>query len=275
VGIRYNFNCFVVPDMATVAKSGAKPASNKAPARVLYLYAISRMPQRRAAVIAGEGIDGSAPVEAFRAGRYLCWISRVSKIDFADHMTEHMQNLEWLAGAGMRHQRIVAEISRKIAALPARFGTVFLSDASLARHVEKREADLNAAFKRVADADEYGLKVFANTTAPRPEETPVRSGAEYLKRKAERLRPRKLLEADEQVQEFASAVKALAVAHSPGGKASAGQPGLVWHASLLVRRKDRRKLESLLQKYASRWQALRRIDCSGPWPPYSFVEEHV
>jgi len=233
------------------------------------------MPRRRAPTIAAEGIDGVAPVEALRVGRYVCWISRVSKGDFADHLTERMQDLEWLASSGLRHQRIVAEISEKLPALPARFGTVFLSEASLAKHVAERESALGAAFARVADADEWGVKIFA--LAPRKVHAVAApaSGSEYLKRKAEMLQPRSATKLDEEVGEFVSSLRHLAVADTPGGKASAGQPGLVWHGSFLIRREDRSELDALLRKYARRWRDVRRIDCSGPWPPYSFVGEHV
>ena len=101
------------------------------------------------------------------------------------------------------------------------------------------------------------------------------SGADYLKRKAELLQPRTAGKLDDEVTEFIAALTKLAVAASPGGKASAGQPGLVWHGSFLIRRSDRKKLEAALKKYAGSWKDARRIDCSGPWPPYSFVEEHV
>lgn len=262
--------------MPALAKSATKsPKARPTPARVLYLYAISRMPRRRAPAIVGEGVDGAAPVEALRSGKYLCWISRVLRRDFADHLTERMQNLDWLAAAGLRHQRAVAAIAEKLPALPARFGTVFLSEASLAKHIEERSTALNAAFERAADADEWGVKVFA-TTAPRRRQAPqASSGAEYLKNKAELLRPRSPRKLDPEVQEFAAALKKLAVADAPGGKASAGQPGLVWHGSFLIRRADGAKLESVLEKYARQWRDTRRIDCSGPWPPYSFVGEHV
>ena len=256
-------------------KSAATAKAAKRPARVLYLYAISRMPRRRAPAIVEKGVDGGAPVEALRSGKYLCWISRVPRRDFADHLTERMQDLDWLAAAGLRHQRAVAAITEKLPALPARFGTVFLSEASLAKHIADRTGALDAAFERAADADEWGVKVFA-TAPPRRRQAPrASSGAEYLKSKAEMLRPRSARKLDPEVQEFASALKKLAIADAPGGKASAGQPGLVWHSSFLIRRADRAKLESVLQKYARQWRDTRRIDCSGPWPPYSFVGEHV
>jgi hypothetical protein len=257
-----------------VPKSAANtPRKIKTP-RTLYLYAISQAPKNASRVIAAEGIDGETPVEALPCEGYVCWISRVSNNEFADKLPDHMQDLEWLATAGLRHQRAVSEISAHITALPARFGTVFLSEDSLAQHLKERKAALRKAFARVADADEWGIKVFATATPKARVTAKAASGADYLKRKAELLQPRtgKL---DDEVTDFINTLTKLAVASSPGGKASAGQPGLVWHGSFLIRRANRKKLEAALKKYAGSWRDERRIDCSGPWPPYSFVEEHA
>jgi Gas vesicle synthesis protein GvpL/GvpF len=255
-------------------KSRAAASENKAnPSRVLYLYAISRLP-KVAVKISAEAIDGTPSVEGLRCGSFLCWISRVAKIEFADELPERMQDLEWLATTGLRHQRTVAEIAKHLTILPARFGTVFLSEDSLIQHIRERKGAVEQAFERVADADEWGIKIFAAPRQLARSLPKAASGSDYLKHKAELLQPRtgKL---DNEVKEFIAAVTKLAVAASPGGKASAGQPGLVWHGSFLIRRSNRKQLESALKKYASIWKDTRRIDCSGPWPPYSFVEEHV
>ena len=233
------------------------------------------MPERTAKMVAAEGIDGQAKVEALRCENYVCWISHVSKEEFADRLSDNMQDLEWLAAAGLRHQRAVAEISQQSATLPARFGTVFLSEDSLHQHVKERQKALREAFERVADADEWGIKLFEIAKPKRSEAIPAASGSDYLKKKAEMLQPRSGKKLDEAGREFVATLTKLAVAAVPGGKASAGQPGLSWHGSFLIRRKDRKKLEAVLKKYGSRWQGSRRIDCSGPWPPYSFVEEHA
>jgi len=262
-------------------KKSAKPAARKslretlAPASVLYLYAISQMPERTAPAITVEGMDGATPVEAVRCGSYLCWISRVSRSDFADKIPELMSNLEWLATAGFRHQHVVAEISGKLPTLPARFGTIFVNEDSLAKHMKQRSRALRAAFQRVANADEWGVKIFALAPPDEPSARKASSGSDYLKLKADRLQPRKTDKLDAEVQAFLSTLNELAITHSAGGKASAGQRGLVWHGSFLIRRKDRKKLDSTLRKYATRWKNLRRIDCSGPWPPYSFVGNHA
>ncbi|MGB8887044.1 MAG: GvpL/GvpF family gas vesicle protein [Candidatus Korobacteraceae bacterium] len=252
-----------------------KKAGHPDAGRALYLYAISRMPKVAAGPVAAEGIDGKSNLEALRCEEYVCWISRVSKDEFADHLAENMQDLEWLASASLRHQRAVAEISQQSASLPARFGTVFLTEDSLRQHVKGRSTILRQALERVADADEWGIKLFEIAKPKPPATVQAASGSEYLKKKAEMLQPRTNKKLDEAGQTFVAAVTRLAVAASPGGKASAGQPGLMWHGSFLVRRKDRKKLDALLKKFAMQWHDHRRIDCSGPWPPYSFVEEHV
>ncbi len=261
--------------MATSKKSGRSSSRSIAsPAGVLYLYAISPMPERAAEPIASEGIDGAARVEAIRAEGYLCWVSRVARQEFADRLQDRMQDLEWLATAGLCHQRVVAEISANVTALPARFATVFLTEASLAQHLKERKRVLEQALERVADADEWGIKIFATAKPKTAPASKAASGADYLKRKAELLQPRsgKL---DEEVSDFLQTLAELSVASSPGGKASAGQPGLLWHGSFLVHRKQRGKLDAALKKYAAAWQDSRRIDCSGPWPPYSFVGDHA
>ena len=267
-------------DKSTRRKPEGPPA--KQSNRVLYLYAISQVDGSRTAAIGGsataissEGIDGAAPVEALSCDGFVCWVSRVSREDFADNLTVRMEDLTWLASAGLRHQRVVAEIAGKATVLPARFGTVFFSDESLAQHLKERGRELRKAFAKVSDADEWGVKVFQVAKPKISKQAAPASGAEYLKRKAEVLRPRRSTVLDEPVRELITALQKLAVAASPGGKASTGQPGLLWHGAFLVRRKDRRKLDSLLTKHARQWRDRWRIEWSGPWPPYSFVGEHV
>ena len=68
--------------MKSRAARPAKKASK--PARVLYLYAISRLPKNVVPTISAEGIDGAAPIEALRCDPFLCWISRVPENEFAD-----------------------------------------------------------------------------------------------------------------------------------------------------------------------------------------------
>jgi hypothetical protein len=155
--------------------------------------------------------------------------------------------------------------------LPARFGTVFLSEASLEADIKRRKRALAADFKRVAGAEEWGVKVFAIAPSVTLPPISARSGRDYLKRKAAILQTRTKPAADPEVREFAAALKRLAVDSTGGGRISSGQQALEWQGSLLLPRKQKKKFTELVERYSRKWKNSHRIECTGPWPPYSFV----
>jgi Gas vesicle synthesis protein GvpL/GvpF len=257
--------------MATAIK---KKAPKKAAHPVaIYLYGIS-LPAKRTVAIRAEAVDGVATIEAVRVGGFSCWISRVERSEYADHLAENMENLDWLATIGVRHQRAVADLALKVELLPARFGTVFLSEESLAGHIENDKKSIQSVFKKIAGADEWGVKVFRATQSKAPAMIEASSGTDYLKRKAQSVMPRKKKEEDPALSEFVSALSKVSADFAPGGKASAGQPNLAWHGSFLVRRAQQKKFSAALKKHTATLGGSYRVECSGPWPPYSFVGQH-
>jgi hypothetical protein len=246
---------------------------NTKPDTAIYLYGITRQAVPSPKVI---GVDGSARVESLPCAEFVCWISRVSHADFAENLANNMENLDWLAAAGVRHQRAVAAIAEQTQVLPARFGTVFLSETSLQTDVEKRKRTLDADFRRIDGADEWGVKVFSLPAKVELPPAESRTGKDYLRAKAAMLqrRPSKKVKGpDPELQAFGEELTKLAVAAADGGKVSSGQRGLEWQSSFLLKRADRNKFESLLKRYSKRWTDSRRIEVTGPWPPYSFVSK--
>ncbi len=241
-------------------------------ASTLYLYGISPS-VKKAIEIQAEAVDGSAPIEAIRIAGFDAWISRVDRSEFADHLAENMENLEWLAMVGVRHQRAVADLAAKAEILPVRFGTVFLSEESLHEHVEGQKKSIQSVFKRIVGAEEWGVKIFRTTAAKAPAMIEASSGTDYLKRKAQTVMPRKK-EEDPALAEFVKELGGVSVEAAPGGHASTGQPNLAWHGSFLVKRTGRKKFEAALKKFTARLADNYRVECSGPWPPYSFVGQN-
>src|SRR5437773_4935817 len=151
---------------------------------VVYLYGVT-LPDKKAGEaipISSVGIDGAAPVESHAVAGLVCWISRVSKREFADKLAANMENLDWLSVAGVRHQKAVSAIARHATILPARFGTVFLTLESLEADIKRRKPALLRDLKRFQDSDEWGIKVFALPQA-RPAIIAT-SGSDYLRQKA-------------------------------------------------------------------------------------------
>ncbi len=216
------------------------------------------------------GVDGASAVEAIACEGFECWVSRVDRGEFADRLNQNMENLDWLAAASVHHQRVVAALAANAEILPARFGTIFLSQESLQADVKRRRSSLLESFKRISGSEEWGVKVFSLPTAARPSVV-ARSGKEYLQRKADALHSQASRALDPEVKTFGEALAKLSRAADFSAKVSSGQRDLEWQASFLVPQKAQGKLQALLKKYALKWKDQRRIECSGPWPPYSFV----
>jgi Gas vesicle synthesis protein GvpL/GvpF len=236
--------------------------------KVLYLYGISRSAEEPSRKVAG--VDDKAAVEQVRCAGMTCWISRVSKDDFADNLSRNMEDLEWLSEMTPRHQRVLAAIAETNDVLPARFGTVFLNEATLAADVQNRQAVLRSDLERIQGNEEWGVKVFA--VRPEMAEIPdVKSGKSYLQAKSALLRARSPVTNDEEIARLASELEKFSLATAEGGKISGGRRDLRYQIALLVKRGEGKKLQSILKRFESEWKNTRHIECSGPWPPYSFV----
>ena len=244
--------------------------------KALYLYGISRAPVKNAgkgpAAPSSPGIDGVNTVKAVACGDFLCWVSPVDQASFAEAMERNMENLEWLALHSVRHQQVVGEVAAQMPVVPARFGTIFSGETALLENVAGRSKALGKVFDRVADADEWGVKVFAEKTASAPAKTSAQSGKEYLRQKAAQMKQRPD-RSDPALQKFAAALKEVASESAPSGKVSGSQPSLLWQATFLVPRSRQKQWEKVLGEFVERWSGVRRIELNGPWPPYSFVAD--
>ena len=241
-------------------------------ARVIHLYGLTQAPGPSAELFRSlKGVDGAAPVEPIACGGLICWISRVPETEFALNLSENMQDLDWLAEATTRHQLVLSTIALAADVLPARFGIEFLDDKSLQSHIGSRQAVLKADLDRIRGKEEWDVKVLALPAAPMIRKK-VRSGKEYLQAKSA-LSHRTVERASPELLDFAKALRSIADDVAEGGKFAAARRDLEFHKTVLLKRVDRKKLESFVRSYSRKWKNKRRIECSGPWPPFSFVSQ--
>ena len=240
--------------------------------RVLYLYGITEPLPARSAPADVFGVDRTSALEPIECEGVVCWVSRVSAEEFEKDLNKNMENLDWLAVASVAHQRALSAIRTQAEVLPARFGTVFRNLSSLQKHVRAGLRQFQKDFKRLKDADEWGVKVFALQPAVKNASPAARSGRAYLMARAA-LVPRhdSRPQTDHELDEFSKELERVAEETAAVGKISSGQRGLTFQRSLLVKRANRPRMESVLRKFSERWADTRKIECTGPWPPYSFV----
>jgi len=247
---------------------GSTPAAGK----VIHLYGVTEASGPSPELSRDlKGIDGAAAVEPLSCAGLICWISRVPEAEFAENLAKNMQDLDWLAAATTRHQQVVSAIAEAADILPARFGIEFLNDKSLRSHIEGRKSFLKADLDRIRGKEEWGVKVFALPIIAMPKKK-IRSGKDYLQAKAA-LTHRATDRANPELLDFAKALRAVADDVTEGGKFAAARRDLKFHKTLLLKRTDRKRLESLVRSYARKWKDKKRIECTGPWPPFSFVSQ--
>jgi hypothetical protein len=161
-----------------------------------------------------------------------------------------------------RHEQVVEALMEDRDLLPVRFGTRLDDDAAAARSLAGRGAEFKRALERVRGAVELSVRAVFIDTAGRVEPT-AESGADYLRLK------RRITAAQETV---ASAVheplRALARAHA---LRSPRPPAEALRAAYLVERDAVGRFTGLVAQLDEQHPELRLL-CTGPWPPYSFVE---
>jgi Gas vesicle synthesis protein GvpL/GvpF len=245
--------------------------AKQAPARVIHLYGLTEASGPSSEAFRDlKGVDGIAAIESIACGGLACWISRVSEAEFAENLAKNMQDLDWLANVTTRHQQIISAIAETGDILPARFGIEFLNDESLRSHIMGRQSVLKADLERIRGKEEWGVKVFGLPIMAAAPKKKIRTGKEYLQAKSALTR-RVTDRANPELQEFAKALQSIADNIAEGGKFASASRDLQFHKTVLLKRADRKRLERLVRSYSKKWKNRKRIECTGPWPPFSFV----
>jgi hypothetical protein len=161
----------------------------------------------------------------------------------------------------LRHGAVVAALADATdAVLPARFGTWFSGEQSLAHEIEAQAADLRRSLDQVRGCAEMGVRA----TGPRKSAAaspPASTGREYLHaRLAEMQEDERLVEL---VHRPLSELARASVRRSAPGSVELETAYLVEWAMLP-------HFRQAVDRLASR-RAEVSIRTTGPWPPYSFA----
>jgi hypothetical protein len=158
-----------------------------------------------------------------------------------------------------QHEHAVEELMDAHDLLPARFGTMLSSDAAVQTLLRRRSHELSSALHRVAGASELSVRAVWNEKARAP-----RSGADYLQSLAETERRAEAL-----AHMLEDRLARISRARRHRVLVSPKVP--VTGAYLVAKEMTGgfvAELERLEDEIAD-----ATLLCTGPWPPYSFVDE--
>jgi len=194
-----------------------------------------------------------------------------------------LSDLDWVSRAAVAHEAVVESFIKETAVLPMKLFTIFTSDDRAMAHVRTDRRRIAAVAKRVADHQEWGVRVVldrarAAAAAPKKKTPTLPTGAAYLTRK--KAQRDAVVELATHARETVTAVYDRLEARSRLAKRRRGselpvQGGpLLLDAAFLVSRARAASFQALASRES---RSLARhgygLTLSGPWPPYSFVQD--
>ncbi len=174
--------------------------------------------------------------------------------------------------AAKDHARVISECFKLSTVLPFRFSTTFPDDDGLRRSVRSNQRHFLANVERLRGKAEMHLKVLVDDTCPGNSARDMRVGQQYLtslRESASRQRERQSKARALSVQMhrmFLPLAEEITCKRMESGK-------MLLDIAHLI---DNRTVERYQNKYSSATQELKecRMQLSGPWPPYHFVQRH-
>ncbi len=254
----------------------------------LYLFCLARASLLEPLRVTG--LDGRRPVELAKFKDLAALWCPVELEEFCGpEAATRLENLAWLGPRACRHEKVVEQAMRLSPVLPARFGAIFSSPEKLVLFLQQHYGTICGFLDRVQDSAEWALKGLVNRT--RAQEAflsqrlvreadclaPLSPGKRYFA--TQRLRAQAIRELSAWLRQLTANLKGQLQGSglelrerpvfSPGGREDYPEAVFSWAVLVPQPRLEGFKnwVEAVRAQIGSRALIM---ECTGPWPPYSF-----
>ena len=255
-------------------------------ASATYLYCAvksARDPLRGMKTRPPRGLPGAGPLRALRAAEGVWLIVAAAPLDryAGDAIDARLADLDWVSRCAVAHDAVVEHVARQHPVIPMKLFTLFTSDERAVAHVGRTRRKLDRLFARVADREEWGVRLLLDEARALVAAAPVAavSGTDFLAKKkaAKDARQRLVGEAIDEAERVFKALTRLADDSRRRTPAVEGPTSrMVLDAAFLVARGDVRRFRGAAGEAAraARTHGLT-LSLTGPWPPYHFVADEA
>lgn len=250
-----------------------------------YVYCVIASPRPPRLTRVARGLPGTGRVRVLDAtgGLYLAVGDAPLSQYGVSAINRGLSDLEWVSRAAVSHERVIESFNGSGGVLPMKLFTVFRSDTRALEHIRSQRKRLASLAKRVAGHDEWSVRVVYDRTRAdgkrtQREASRDRTGAAYLVRK-KAVRDAAAELAAHARETVASLYDRLAerarLAKRRGASELPVEGGpLLLDAAFLVARARTASFRALVAREArSMSHHGYGVALTGPWPPYSFVQD--
>jgi hypothetical protein len=265
-------------------------------AQAFYVYCIAES-------VAAEQLPADSLPAAIEDGSKLEWVlvnrlaalvSRVPRETYSeDTLAEHLTDATWTAIRAMRHETVVEYVAKRTSVIPLRFGTIYLEQNGIEQMLVEKGRELEEIIEHLRGREEWGVNVYCDRAALMSSITSVSPVLRDLVERAEKAPPgqsylmQKKIDAlkvdegrvalnrivdqiEEKLKEPSDDVRRLRIL-----KVETTEHGeLKAKFAFLVQRSGFEEFRDAAERLAHENQAAGvRLELTGPWPVYNFVQD--
>ena len=239
-------------------------------------------------------IEDDSQLEWVTVNSVAALVSRVSRATYSEEsLAENLTDATWTAIRAMRHETVAEYVAKRISVIPLRFGTIYLEREGIEQMLGARTRELEEIIEHLRGREEWGVNVYCDravllssitTVSPvlrdlveRAQQAPP--GQSYLmQKKIDTLRVDEARTAVnvivEQIEqklkehgEDARRLRILKVETTEHGELKA-------KFAFLVARRDFEQFREAAERLAQDHKTAGiRLELTGPWPVYNFVQD--
>jgi hypothetical protein len=225
---------------------------------VIYVYAVTEATGTWPAVT---GLD-ERPVSFIKCGKLQAVFS------------EHENKPEACEKSLLRHERVVEALMRSGPVAPMRFGQVVEHVVELRERVVGRSNQITSLLDRVRGKVEIAVRALAMQSLGSGEPTTTlaldASGRAYMTRRLREERRARALE--ESMQEISNDIHGRLETFAEASSLRAHAGRMIMAGAYLVPKDKVHDFGELVQALGRDYLDVIELVCTGPWPPYSFVD---
>jgi hypothetical protein len=245
-----------------------------------YVYCVVRAASRPSVARVPAGVPDAARPEAHAVAPSLWLVTAPVPLDAygSARLESRLRDLDWVASIAVAHEAVVEFFAKATGStvVPMTLFTMFSTVDKAVRDVASRASEIRRAMRRIAGAEEWGIRVFrqAGQPAAAPASRPA-SGAAFLHARQQ------ARDATARARRAAGAAADIAFdrlrriardARVRDGRREPGTNPPILDAAFLVPRRSRaRFVTEARRQHAALGRAGADLVVSGPWPAYNFV----
>ena len=190
-----------------------------------------------------------------------------------------LTNMDWVGRIAVAHEAVVEFFAARggVTVVPMKLFTMFSTPERAIADISARRASIDAAMKRIAGAEEWGIRVLraAPVADKKSAAVAVQSGAAFLaakKKKRDDAVEARVAAAEAAIEAFDRLAAIARDARRREDAPAAGATPPLLDAAFLVAASKRTRFTSAARREAEACaRAGAQLTVSGPWPAYNFI----